>query len=199
MTISYSGRSNLASAMIFNPSIFFFGLTLIPLAMAVSRYFEGNIIIKAKQNKIALNLAIIAAVGLAGVGLTPKNLAWAVVPHIITQSIGFLALMVWEIYVAKFIIRTHYPNFYAKVLIIAVVVQIVYFGFLFNPKNVTGGPIFCLAQKILVYTQLVAVLVSSIGALKIMREKRHDLKERTMIQILSYKNVQSEASRAAFC
>ena len=62
--------------------------------------------------------------------LTPKDLAWAVVPHIITQSIGFLDLMVWEIYVAKFIFRTYYPNIYAKVLIVAIVVQIIYFGFL---------------------------------------------------------------------
>ncbi|MCK5342815.1 MAG: hypothetical protein KAR20_05395, partial [Candidatus Heimdallarchaeota archaeon] len=137
----------------------------------------------------ALNLAISAAVGLAGVGLTPKNLAWAVVPHIITQSIGFLALMVWEIYVAKFIFRTHYPNFYAKVLIAAVVVQIVYFGFLFNPNNATGGQIYCLAQKIVVYSQILTVVTQSIGSLKHMnmREKGHDLKERTMIPILSSK------------
>ena len=198
MRYSYSGKMNM-SFLFFNPSIFFFGLSLIPLAMAVSRYFEGNINIKAKQNKIASNLAIIAAVGLAGVGLTPKDLAWAVVPHIITQSIGFLCLMVWEIYVAKFIFRTHYPNFYAKVLIVAIVVQIVYFGFLFNPNNVTGGPIYCLAQKVVVYTQIMTVVVQSIGSLKNMGEKGHDLQERAMIPILSYKNVQSEASRAAYC
>jgi hypothetical membrane protein len=198
MTVAYSGKANM-SFWFFNPSIFLFGLSLIPLGMAVSRHFESNINIKAKQNKIALNLIIIAAIGLAGVGLTPKDLAWAVAPHIITQSIGFLALMVWEIYVAKFIFRTHYPNLYAKALIVAVVVQIVYFGFLFNPNNVTGGSIYCLAQKIVVYTQTMNVLIQSIGSLKNMGEKEHILKERTMIPILSYKNIQSEASRAAYC
>lgn len=166
MTVSYSGRSNLASALIFNPSIFFFGLTLIPLGKAIHHHFESQTNISARLNKFTLRLAIVAAVGLAGVGLTPKNLTWAVIPHIFTQSIGFLALMGWEICCSILIFKTQYPNAFAWVNVGATVVQFGYFFFLFNENNVTGMLPYCLAQKVIVYVQTAATLTASLGFLK---------------------------------
>lgn len=169
MSVSYSGKSNWLSFWIFNPSLVLFGLSLIPLTIATSHYFEQNSIVNLKLTHFTAGMGIIAGIAFAMVGLTPKNLTWAIVPHCIAQFVGFFAFMMYELCCAKLIFQTHYPNVYAWMNLGVGLMQLAYFLFLLNliPYSLF---VYCTVQKIVVYGQLLSILIQSIGFLNQMKK-----------------------------
>jgi len=164
MTSSYNGKSNWISFCLFNSSLIFFGLSLIPFIISVSQHFKDNSIIKMKLIKFLLIIGIISCICFSCVGLTPKNLNWAIIPHFGVMCIAFMAIMIFEIYYSKCIFKSSYPNFYAWLNACTAFIQFVYFLFVFNiiPYSLVFS---CTSQKIIVYVQMLNILIQIIGFL----------------------------------
>ena len=164
MTFSYSGKSNWISFCLFNSSLVLFGLSLIPLIISVSQHFKCNSIIKLKWIQFLLILGITACICFSFVGLTPKNLTWAIIPHFGFMCTAFMTIMIFEICYSKYIFQTSYPNFYAWLNMATAFIQFVFFLFLFNviPYSLFFS---CASQKIVVYVQMLNFLIQSIGSL----------------------------------
>jgi len=165
MTVSYNGKSNWISFCLFNSALILLGLSLIPFIIAVSQHFKENSIIKLKLKKILLIIGIAACICFSCVGLTPKNLTWAIIPHFGVMCIAFMALMIFEICYCKCIFKTSYPNFYAWLNMGTVFIQFVFFLCVFNVIPYTLF-LSCTSQKVIVYVQMVNLLIQSIGFLK---------------------------------
>ncbi len=172
MTFSYNGKSNWISFCLFNSSLILIGLTMIPFIISVSHHFKNNSIIKSKLKQSLLILGIASCICFSCVGLTPKNLTWAIIPHFSVMCIAFMAIMIFEICYSKCIFQTSYPNFYAWVNMVTAFIQFVFFLFVFNliPYSLIFS---CVSQKIIVYVQMVNIFIQIIGFLNHINHINH--------------------------
>lgn len=161
MTISYSGVSNKISFLLFNSSLILAGISLIPFILIITRLISANISIEKKKMKQLQILGIIAALNFSFVGLTPKNLPWAIVLHTLFQDVAFVGLFFFQIWIIYLLKKTKLSKILPFIFQIVVLIQGVYLLFLFRIIPATNE-IHCIAQKIIVYAQLLSFLIQSL-------------------------------------
>jgi len=162
---TYSGESNLISFIIFNLGMIIVGISLIPYVVFSAKYF-----IKQDMSPVLVRIGeffgIIACLGFIGVGLTPRDLSDLIYNlHKVAEYAAFLSIFVMSLIYMIFIYKdSDYPKKYAIIYAICVVFQFIYLFIVFDILKVSNE-IDAIAQKIVVYFQLMVFLIQAIGIL----------------------------------
>jgi hypothetical protein len=141
------------------------GISLISFTLAFDNTLRSTKKYK-KMGRTVLILGIIAGIGYIGVGLTPKDLSWARIPHFIFQYVAFLALLVMSILYAIIILKTGlFARTFAYIHLGCATLQFLYLLILYHiiPVSLIVD---VTAQKIIVYCQLLNFLIQAYGGLK---------------------------------
>jgi hypothetical membrane protein len=159
---TYSGESNLVSFLLFNIGMIIVGLSLIPYVIFSAKYF-----MKQKMPRylviIGAFFGILACVGFICVGLTPRDLLYEL--HKPFEYAAFLSIFVMSLIYMLFIYKdSDYPNKYTIIYAICVVFQFIYLFIVFD-IIIVNNEFDAIAQKLIVYLQLVVFLIQSIGIL----------------------------------
>ena len=174
-TIDFRGQPNDLPRNLFRFALSMSGGCLVLFFFALPGIFN---------NKIAKGLAIIT--GLFGLVAAVAYIAIANIPwnvdyrgHVYYVRIGFLAfLMVTIFYSIAILLEPHYPRRYAVAfLVFAIILGTQIVIMFFGPRAYRSEEALFLqvvAQKIVVYSQILCLLYQSIGALKLSRNAPMD-------------------------
>ncbi len=165
MRYAYSGISNLVSMWLFSISMGIVGVSIIVFVFAFDNTMntaekKGNI------SRIASFFGVIAGFCFIVVGCTPKDLEWAYISHFFFQYIAFLAILLMKILYSIAILKDKsLMPIFAFVFIGCVIVEFIYLMILYKIIPVILI-VDVTAQKLVVYTQILTILIESYGGLK---------------------------------
>lgn len=171
MTTAYSGKSNAMSFWLFNISLVITGISLIPFILVFCKELETYPLIIKNQIKWFRSIGIFAAINFSLVGMTPKNLPWVVVLHTIVQDLAFIGLFTFQIGAILLLKQTHLSKLQSRIFKITVILQGIYFLFLFRILP-GSNEVHCIAQKIIVYSQLLVFLIQSLIFLSTINQRK---------------------------
>ncbi len=159
---TYALESNLASFLIFNIGMIIVGVSLFPYVIFSAKYF-----IKQEMPRYLVYIGgffgILACVGFIGVGLTPRDLLHEL--HKYFEYAAFLSIFLMSLIYMLFIYKdSDYPNKYTIIYAICVVFQFIYLFIVFDIL-IVSNEFDAIAQKLVVYLQLVVFLIQSVGIL----------------------------------
>lgn len=169
MITAYNGTANTISMILFSIALVVVGLSFIPFVMATD-----NILIEKANSKILVRVGsvfgVLAGLGFSGVGLTPKDLDWAYISHFLTQYVAFVAALIMGICYSIAILKDNAMHKKTAIIYITcAVLQFVYLFILFKiiPFSNTFKAI---AQKLIVYIQIITYLTEAIWGMKLSSE-----------------------------
>jgi len=171
-TVDFRGEANDPCRTLFRIALSFSGGCLVLFFFALPGIFNNKF---AKILAIITGLfGLVAAVSYIAIANIPWNLNYR--GHVYFVRIGFLAfLMVTIFYAIAILLEPKYPNRYALAfLVFAFILGTQIAIMLFGPRAYRSEDALFLqvvAQKIVVYSQIICLLYQSIGALKLSRSK----------------------------
>lgn len=167
-TYTFDGTSNWLSHLLFRTTLTISGICLILFFIALPVLFKS---IPSKTLVfIAAFFGIAAGVCYIGIANVPWNLNLGL--HHSWVYRGFIAFLIMTLfYSAAIIAEKDFPNFYAKAFgIFAIILFIQIIIMLFGPRayrSNEGLMIQAVAQKIVVYGEILVMLFQAVGALKV--------------------------------
>ena len=166
MKHSYSGNLNIVSSSLFNLGLIIVGITLSMYIFNSLKYFYGK-----KMNKALLIISgimgILSCIGFAGMGIFPRDIN--IDMHHLLQYVAFLSFFVMASLFTYLIFKDEkYPKKYAIVFLVCVFFQFVYLFIVFDVFYISLI-VDCIAQKLIVYIQLITFFIQSIGFLQIQK------------------------------
>ena len=168
LTRSYSGYSNTISWLLFNISIIISGISSILFYIAIKHFF-----IKTKHLKKLINFAslfgIINGISIIGTGLTPWDL-YAEAHDRFAEIIFITTIITLIFYVLAIFMNEAYPNRYAYILMVYMLVSAVYIVIMIIIGPITTRKELTLIvtmQKVLSYTGIICGFIICYGALKL--------------------------------
>lgn len=171
-TVTFNNVPNTPVYKIFSSTVIVAGLSTVLFCIAMARMLIDK---KHKpQAYIGGFFGVVAGLCYVGVGLTPWDLFFQ--PHILFVKIGFLsfllALLPFAVAMYK---QADYPNFYVWVVGVFILILVVYLYLLFFGPNDPTIPwqlqLQVIAQKILLYSQMTAMLIQAYGAYQFNRSQ----------------------------
>ena len=169
-TFTFDGSTNWLSHIIFKATLTISGVCLILFFVALPTLFKSNV------TKILILIAsffgIIAGVCYIGIANVPWNLDLRL--HHSWVYKGFISFLIMVLfYSAAILMEKSYPNRYAKAFgIFAIILFIQIVIMLFGPRayrSNTGLLIQAVAQKVLVYSEILVMLFQAYGALAVIK------------------------------
>lgn len=165
--IAHSGASNTISSILFIVALVLWGVSQIPFYVAFPSHFENSKRLK-KISKIGSIFGVSTGIFYIGIAFTPSDILDPI--HDLFVVLGFgsilLCLLLYSLAIFQ---NKNYPNFYAKVITISVIILGVYYlSFLLVQTNDDSIRLLIAAtgQKIIIYTLLLCGIVQGYGALK---------------------------------
>ncbi|MBN2156720.1 MAG: hypothetical protein JW776_11825 [Candidatus Lokiarchaeota archaeon] len=176
MLTTFLGEINYKSAVLFTFTLTITGVSFLLYVQHLPYIFSKDTKSFALAQKGSI-LGIISSVTYIGVAWTPWDVA--IIPHMIFVFIGFLVAIPFNIFFALAILRDEsYPNGYAYMLIGFIFLIIGYiFALVFGPSAIStreGRIIESLGQKIIIYSQMVLIVLSAIGSLRVLNTRHSD-------------------------
>ncbi len=169
-TVAFNGVPNLIGATIYIVGLTFVGIMTILMFIFIPK----SIFNEDKWTKLILVfsriLGVIAGLGLIGIAFTPNNLLD--IPHTISVNIAFMKLLQALFLLMICIYRTSsFPNIWGHLLLFS---NAVLFGFILfkilGPsihQSDAGLMYQSVAQKIMVYTQIISLSILALGTKKV--------------------------------
>ena len=169
-TFTFDGSSNWLSHIVFKFTLTISGICLILFFVALPSLFKSNI--SKVLILIAAFFGIISVVCYIGIANVPWNLDLRL--HHSWVYKGFISFLIMTIfYSAAILVEESYPNRYAKAFgIFAIILFIQIIIMLFGPRawrSNTGLLIQAVAQKIVVYSEILVMLFQAYGALAVLK------------------------------
>ncbi|MFX0181438.1 MAG: hypothetical protein ACFE95_00040 [Candidatus Hodarchaeota archaeon] len=167
-----SGESNLISSILFNPSMFLVGVGVVIFFTALLPFFTNTLIEKWFSISGTI-FAVFSGIAMCGAALTPGDIHFEA--HVAFAPFTFLfgILMVFFYSVPMFL-NEEYPNRYAGVAIIYVILMVIFLALLIvGPSYDTSeGAMFqTTTQKFAIYTEIITLIILSYGAWMLQRSK----------------------------
>ncbi len=169
-TVSYSGRPNTISYVIFTINNTIFWGSAILFFVAVNNFFRE----KTKEKWIAL-VGTIIGVFTCIIFLIVIFLPWDLYyePHVMLNRIGSLALiLVVVLFAVATYLNEDYPNRYFLAYLIYTIIVVIYLVVMFTGPSITsaeGLRIQATWQKILLFAGIITILFQGYGAWKLER------------------------------
>lgn len=169
-TIDFRGQPNTWPQYLFRTALTFSGGCLILFFFALPGIFKNRVA------KVLIGIAglfgMVSAVSYMAIANIPWNLDYS--GHVRYVRIGFLSfLMVTIFYAAAIMMEPHYPRRYALAfLIFALILGVQIIIMFFGPRAYRSEDALFLqvvAQKIVVYTQILCLWYQAVGAVRIER------------------------------
>ena len=166
-SVAHSGVSNKISFVLFTIALSLWGLSQIPFFIAFPKFFFKT----RKLKRISITGSIFGmftGVCYVGIAFTPLDLIGNL--HNLLVLFGFssifISLILYSIVIYQDI---NYPKFYAKILVISIIIIGTYFTSLILIQNVNFEIkllISVIGQKIMIYTLLICGIIQGYGALR---------------------------------
>jgi hypothetical membrane protein len=158
-TIAYSGNSNLISSLIFNTSLFFAGILLIPYFIEFPNIFEGN-----RESRwfsiLGSVIGVFFALTFVGGALTPSDLFMEI--HLMFGGLAFISgLPIVVFHTFSIISSPNYPNRYAGIYIALGVVLSIFLYLMYLVGDTGISLVVTIGQKFVVTSILVCFLLLS--------------------------------------
>jgi hypothetical membrane protein len=162
MLYSYNSQLNIVLFFLFNISLILVGLSLI---LFVQVLFEklSQMREDSKSLKLGKRAGFIAGIAFAGVGDIPHNIF--LIMHHITQYFGFLAVFIMCVIITSCASKNTLPKKIWVPFLLCALCQFLYLLILFQIIP-TSRLIDCVAQKFILYAQLLVFGIDSILILK---------------------------------
>ena len=166
-TVAYSGNSNLISSLIFNTSLFFTGVLLIPYFIAFPKIFQGT------REPLWFSIfgsviGVFFALTFVGGALTPSDLLMET--HLMFGALAFISgLPIVVFHTFAILGSPSYPNRYALVYLALGIVLILFLSVIFQPGNIGLSLTVTLGQKIVVVSIMLCFLLQSLAGRNIVR------------------------------
>ena len=169
-TFTFDGSSNWLSHIVFKFTLTVSGICLILFFVALPSLFKSNI--SKVFILIAAFFGIISGICYIGIANVPWNLDLRL--HHSWVYKGFISFLIMTIfYSAAILVEQRYPNRYAKAFgIFAIILFIQIIIMLFGPRawrSNTGLLIQAVAQKIVVYSEILVMLFQAYGAIAVLK------------------------------
>ncbi|MFX1418524.1 MAG: hypothetical protein ACFE9N_06360 [Promethearchaeota archaeon] len=166
-TLAHSGIPNVISWILFTIALTLWGIFQIPFYIAFPKFFSRskNLKILSAYGSI---FGIFAGVCYVGIAFTPSDLLdnW----HDFFVFLGFGSIFLSNFFYSIVIfLDKNYSNFYAKILIISVVILGVYFFILAFTQNINiiiKLFVYVSGQKLMMYTLLICGIIQGYGAIR---------------------------------
>jgi len=169
-TFTFDGSPNWLSHIIFTITLTVSGVCLIIFFVALPTLFKSN------SSKVLILIAsffgIMSGICYIGIANVPWNLDLGL--HHSWVYKGFISFLLMTIfYSAAILVEKDYPNRYAKAFgIFAIILFIQIVIMIYGPRayrSNTGLLIQAVAQKIVVYSEILVMLFQALGALKVLK------------------------------
>ena len=166
-TIAHSGVLNMISFILFTVALALWGISQILFYIAFPKFFTDSK--KLKKLSIAGSMfGIFTGVFYVGIAFTPSDILGFIHDLFVVLGFGsiFLCLILYSLAIFQ---NNNYPNFYAKILAISVIILSVYYlsSFLVQTSdNSIRLLVAATGQKVMIYTLLLCGIIQGYGALK---------------------------------
>ena len=167
LTISYSGKANTISYLIFTITMIISGISSILFYIVIRDFF------KTKNQKRLINLVsllgILIGISIIGAGLTPWNI-YSELHDRFAEASFIITVITMFFYILAIFKNETYPNRYAYVLITYMFVSVIFIVFLIIVGPITTKKELTLIvtmQKIFSYSSTICGLIICYGALKL--------------------------------
>ncbi|MFW9878525.1 MAG: hypothetical protein ACFFG0_36045 [Candidatus Thorarchaeota archaeon] len=166
-TVAHSGIPNIVSWILFTVALSLWGILQIPFFIAFPHFFSSSKNLRM-LSLIGSTFGVFAGVCYIGIAFTPSNLLdnW----HDIFVFLGFGSIFLSNIlYSVVIFLKKDYSKFYAKILIISVVILSTYFLILAFTRNINIATklfICVLGQKLMMYSILICGILQGYGAIR---------------------------------
>ncbi|MBD3197768.1 MAG: hypothetical protein GF317_22140 [Candidatus Lokiarchaeota archaeon] len=161
---AHNGESNLISASLFLSSLFIIGICVIPLFIIFPFIFNHGIVEKY-FSIIATTIGLVASIAYIGIGITPYDVFSY--QHNIFVSIAFTCAFIFLIVYTVFVFFNHHiSNFFGYInflYIIAITLNSIVLLLYFDYETPQEYMILVIAQKIVVYSELICLFVQGYG------------------------------------
>jgi len=166
-TVAHSGIANKISFILFTVTFTLWGILQIPFYFVFPTFFKDSIKFK-KFSKIGSIFGCVSGVFYVGVAFTPSDIMsyFHNIFVVISFSSIYFSLIVYAIVIFR---SKFYPNFYALILLISVIIISIYFIFLglfANGLSSIDLLIYVVGQKVMIYTLLINGIIQGCGALR---------------------------------
>lgn len=164
---AHSGVSNIISSIIFIITLALWGVSQILFYIAFPKFFTYSK--KLKKLSIAGSMfGIFTGVFFIGIAFAPSDILGLIHDLFVVLGLGsiFLCLILYSLAIFQ---NDNYPNFYAKILTISIIILSVYylsFFFVQTSDNSIRLLVAATGQKIMMYTLLLCGFIQGYGALK---------------------------------
>ncbi|MCK4779083.1 MAG: hypothetical protein KAT57_02800 [Candidatus Lokiarchaeota archaeon] len=166
-SVAHSGVSNKVSFLLFTIALSLWGLSQIPFFIAFPKFFFKT----RKLKRISITgsiFGIFTGVCYVGIAFTPSDLIGNLHDLLVLFGFGsiFISLILYSIVIYQDI---NYPKFYAKILVISIIVLGIYFISFSSVQNANFEIellISVIGQKIMIYTLLICGIIQGYGALR---------------------------------
>ena len=165
--ISHSGMTNTVSFILFTITLALWGLSQISFYIAFPKFFVESKKLK-RISKIGSIFGVLTGIYYVGIALTPSDLLGDLHDLLVLFGFGsiFISLILYSIVIYQDI---NYPKFYAKIVVISIIIIGTYFTSLILIQNVNFEIkllISVIGQKIMIYTLLICGIIQGYGALR---------------------------------
>ena len=164
-SVAYSGNSNLISSLIFNISLFFTGVLLIPYFIALPKIFQGT-----REpywfSILGSVIGVFFALTFVGGALTPSDLYMET--HLMFGALAFISgLPIVVFHTFAILSSPIYPNRYAGIYIALGVILSVFLCSMYLTGSSGISLVVTVGQKFVVVSIMVCFLMQSLAARRI--------------------------------
>ena len=164
-TRTFTDQPNTLVFVLFTTTVVLAGLATVLFSVMFPTLFKGT-----KQYTAAIvgaGFGVLSGLCYVGVGLTPWDVFFD--PHILFVKVGFLSFLIGSLFIGYTMYRSaEYNNMYVWVYLVFICILIGYLYLLFfGPKDIKSAESIMtqvIAQKILLYSQMLTMLVQCYGA-----------------------------------
>ena len=172
MIRTYGGESNTVSFLLFASALGLIGIVLILFFAVMPGFFVGSKV-ERLASRAGSTAGVLAGISCMGIAVTPWDLYYDI--HLVfVYSFSITFLLVVILYPIAIVKNKSYPNSYAAVFGLYVIVLSVYLGLLsWGPDVETREGLLVLAtgQKVTVYSGMICLFIQFLGAF--MHHRRH--------------------------
>ncbi len=166
-SVAYSGNSNLISSLIFNTSLFFTGVLLIPYFIALPKIFQGT-----REpywfSILGSVIGVFFALTFVGGALTPSDIFMET--HLMFGALAFISGLPIVIFHTFAILSSPiYPNRYAAIYIALGVVLSIFLYSIFQTSPSEISLVVTIGQKFVVVSIMLCFLLQSLAGKKIIK------------------------------
>lgn len=167
-TQTFDGHSNSTTHLIFKTTLTLGGISLILFFMALPSLFKQPI--SKGCSFLAMLFGIISGISYIGIGHLPWDMNYW--EHRFYVRVGFVAFLTMTFfYTLAILIETKYPNRYAMAMGVFALVLAIQIAIMFYATNAWHSNealyLQAVAQKVVVYAEILCMLYQSYGALKV--------------------------------